>query len=461
MINNQRNPSPPKSMTTFLVIWVGQFISLVGSGLTGFGLSVWIYAETGQATPMAITALAYNLPRILISPIAGSVVDRYNRKLIMVLSDTAAFFVTVAYGALIFTDHLQVWHIYALAAISSTFGSFQDPAYRASITMMVPKKQLARAAGIQQIGSAMQSILVPVLAGVLYGLVGFRGIIVIDMATYFFAIGALIWAHIPQPELVTDIGTGEKSSMLTDALFGWRYLRERPGLITLLLYFAVVNFFLSLSSVLSAPLVLSFGTATEMGLVQMAGGAGMLIGGLVIGTWGGPKTKRVWGVILTIFLSGFGFFITGLRPEALVVGIGQFVFLIFIPVAAALSQAVWQMKVPADVQGRVFAIRAMISASIIPLANLLAGPLADRVFEPMMREGGALADSFLGRLVGVGPGRGIAVIYLISAVFLWLSSVVIFTYPRVRNLEEEIPDAVADDSEPSPMLEGAPAPAAS
>ncbi|MEJ2757778.1 MAG: MFS transporter, partial [Anaerolineales bacterium] len=418
--NKTNNPSPPKNMITFLVIWVGQFISLVGSGLTGFGLSVWVYTQTGQATPMAITALAYNLPRILISPIAGSIVDRFNRKLIMVLADTSAFFITVAYGVLIYTDSLQVWHIYLLAAISSAFGSFQEPAYRASITMMVPKKQLARAAGIQQVGSAMQMILVPVLAGVLYGLIGFRGIIIIDIATYFFAIGALIWAHIPQPEQVTDTGS-EKRSMLSDALFGWRYLKERPGLITLLLYFAVVNFFLSLSNVLSAPLVLSFGTSTEMGFVQMAGGAAMLIGGLVIGAWGGPKTKRIWGVILTIFLSGFGFFIMGLRPNAWVIGVGQFVFLIFIPIAAALSQAVWQVKVPADIQGRVFAIRAMISASIIPLANLLAGPLADRVFEPMMQTDGALSESFLAGLLGVGQGRGIAVLYLISAVFLWVS----------------------------------------
>ncbi|MGD2026957.1 MAG: MFS transporter, partial [Anaerolineales bacterium] len=202
MHKNSRTAPPPKKMTTFLVIWVGQFISLVGSGLTGFGLSVWVFAETGKATPMAITALAYNLPRILLSPIAGSIADRFSRKRIMILADTAAFLITVAFAVLIFSGQLQVWHIYIMAAISSAFGSFQEPAYRASITMMVPKKHLARAAGIQQIGSAMQSILVPVLAGVLYGLIGFRGIILIDIATYFFAIGALVWAHIPQPERV-------------------------------------------------------------------------------------------------------------------------------------------------------------------------------------------------------------------------------------------------------------------
>ncbi len=443
------NSTQPKNMATFLVIWLGQFISIVGSGLTGFGLSVWIFTQTGKATPMAITALAFNLPRILLSPIAGSVADRYNRKRIMIIADTAAVLVTAGLAVLIYNDMLQVWHIYASAAISSAFGSFQEPAYRASITMLVPKKDLTRAAGIQQIGGAMQSILVPVLAGALYGLIGFRGIILIDIITFFFAIGALLWVHIPMPEMFTDTGSGGKHSMLKDAMFGWKYLQARPGLVTLLLYFAVINFFLSLSGVLGAPLVLSFGTPSDMGLVQMAGGAAMLIGGLLIGTWGGPKSKRIWGVIFTIFFSGFGLLMIGLRPLTWTIAIGQFVFLFFIPIAAALSQAVWQVKIPPDIQGRVFAMRAMLSYSVIPLANLIAGPLADRVFEPLMAEGGALANTFLGNLLGVGPGRGIAVIFIISAIFLWISSLVIFTYPRVRNLEDEIPDAIPDDPETS------------
>ena len=123
----------------------------------------------------------------------------------------------------------------------------------------------------------------------------------------------------------------------------------------------------------------------------------------------------------------------------------QFKLLLFIPIASALNQAVWQIKIPPDLQGRVFAIRGMIATSIVPLANLLAGPLADNLFEPLMASNGALADTFLGTFLGTGPGRGIAIIFLISAVFIWLSSLVIFAYPRVRNLEEEVPDAITDD----------------
>ncbi len=445
-MTNETNQQP-KSMRTFLFIWIGQFISTVGSGLTGFGLSVWVYTQTGRATPMALTALAFNVPRILLSPIAGSLADRFNRKTIMIIADTAAVLVTVWFGFLIFTDSLQIWHIYLGSAVSAVFSSFQGPAYSASITMIVPKKHLTRAAGIQQIGSAMQSILVPVLAGVLYGLIGFRGIIIIDFLTYFFAIGALLWATIPQPEIKTDPEAGEKTPMWRDAIYGFKWLQERPGLLTLLFYFATVNFFLSFSGVLIAPLVLSFGTSTDMGLVETIGGVGMLVGGLLIGSWGGPKSKRIWWVILTIFLSGFGFFTIALKPQVWTIGLGMFAFLFFIPIAAAVSQAVWQLKTPPGVQGRVFAIRGMIASAIVPFANLLAGPLADNVFEPRMAADGPWANTLIGNFLGTGQGRGIAVIFLISAVLLWVSSLVIFTYPRVRNLEAEIPDAIPDEED--------------
>ena len=436
----------PKSMKTFLIIWIGQLISIIGSGLTGFGLSVWIYAQTGQATPIALNALFFNLPRIILAPVAGSIADRYNRRRIMILTDTAAALTTLGAAVLLFSGNLQVWHIYLLTSLSATFSSFQGPAYTASITMLVPKKDLARAGGIQQMGGAVQSILIPLLAGVLYATIGLRGVILIDFATYFFAIGALLLVHIPQPKRTTEVAKeGEKDSMWRDAIFGWRYLRERPGLFGLLWYYAIVNFFLSLSGVLISPLILSFGTEVELGVAQMAGGAAMLIGGLIMGTWGGPKNRKIWGVIATIALSSLGYLLAGLRASIYYVAAGQFVILFFIPISAALSQAVWQTKVPPDIQGRVFSIRAMIAWSIIPTANLAAGPLADKVCEPLMAEGGALANTFIAPIIKVGTGRGIGLMFVISAIFLLATSLIVFTSPRVRNLEEEIPDAVPDD----------------
>lgn len=443
-----KNKHSPKGMRTFLLIWVGQFISIIGSGLTGFGLSVWIYEQTGQATPLALNALFFNLPRVLLSPIAGSIADRFNRRRILILADSGAAVVTLGVASLLFSGNLQVWHIYLSTALSSVFSTFQDPAYRASITMLVPKKDLARAGGIQQIGFAIQSILTPAIAGVFYVSIGLRGIILIDFLSYFFAVGALLLVFIPQPKLTTvDEDEGESGSMWRDAVFGWKYLRQRSGLFGLLWYYAIVNFFLSLSGVLSAPLVLSYGSPTEMGVVQMAGGGAMLVGGLLIGAWGGPQRKRIWGVIAAIAASGFGFFMAGLRPSTPLIASAEFVILFFIPISAALSQAVWQIKVPPDIQGRVFAIRGMIAHSIMPISNLIAGPLADQVFEPLMSNNGALSDTFIAGIIGSGTGRGIALIFIVSALFLWTSSMYAFVNPRIRNLEEEIPDAIPDEPE--------------
>ena len=451
MVNRDRQP---KSMKTFFVMWIGQLISIIGSGLTGFGISVWIFTQTGKATPFALVAVAYNLPRILLQPVAGSLADRYNRKRIMILADTGAALVTLAFAGLLFADNLQLWHVYLGSAVASAFSTFQDPAQRASITMIVPKKDLARAGGLQQVGFAVNSIVVPIIAAFLYAAVGLNGIILIDFLTFFIAIGALLLIHIPQPELKTQVDDDGKGRMWKDALFGWKYIRERPGLFGLLWYYAAVNFFLSLSGPLWGPLILSFGTEIEFGTVQMAAGVGMLLGGLVMGVWGGPKKRKIPAIIAAIGLSSIGFLISSLRPTVLIVALGQAVILFFIPIASALSQAIWQVKVPADIQGRVFAIRLMIGQSVLPLANLLAGPLGDNVLEPLMAEGGVLSETFIGRLIGTGTGRGFALAFLISGFFLIVLSLFVLIYPRIRNLENEIPDAIPDDQDQEVTEEG-------
>ena len=448
-MDNSVGTSPvPKNMRTFLVIWAGQLISILGSGLTGFGLGVWIFTRTGQATPFALTALFANLPRVILSPFAGSIADRYNRRRILILADTGAALVTLGAVLVLFFGDLQVWHIYVIAFMGSVFGAFQTPAYQASITMLVPKKDLTRAAGLQQSGEAIQVILTPILAAALYGLVGLTGLMVIDFISFFFAVGALLLVHIPQPKPTTQTeAAGTRPSLLRDAVFGWNYVRQRPGLFWLLWYFAAVNFFLNISGVLWGPLVLSFGSPQDLGLVQMSGGLALLLGGVLISAWGGPKNRKVWLLIAVIALSGFGYLIAGSRPATTVVAAGLGVLLFFIPMASALSQAVWQLKVAPDIQGRVFSIRSMIAWSILPLSNLLAGPFADRVFVPMLEPDGFLADTFVGALIGTGPGRGIGLMMIFSAVALWVLSALIFTNPRVRNVEAELPDAIVEPAE--------------
>jgi MFS transporter, DHA3 family, macrolide efflux protein len=441
------NDALPKNMRTFWIIWGGQFISMLGSGLTNFGLGVWIYEQTGRATPFALTALFSTLPGLLLLPVGGAIADRHNRRLIMMLADTGAAIMTVLMALLLLSAKLEIWHIYVLAGLSSVFSAFQEPAYTSSITMLVPKKQLARASGIMQMGQAITGILTPILAAVLYALIQLRGVILIDFATYFFAVGALLLVKIPQPKR-DETASSARPSLISDAAFGWNYIRKLPGLFALLIYFASVNFFLSLSGVLSGPLVLSYGTSTDLGFVQVATSAALLIGSLLMSVWGGPKGKKVPALIGFIALAATGLMISGLRANTFIVSLGRVVMLAFIPFAAALSQAIWQVKIPANLQGRVFSIRSMIASSMTPIAFLLSGFMADHVFEPLMAQNGALANTSVGTALGVGPGRGIGLIFVVCCLFLWMESIIAISIPRIRNLETDIPDTIIE-AEPS------------
>ncbi len=431
----------PKNMRTFLIIWAGQFVSILGSGLTSFAIGVWIFQQTGQAMPFALTVLFGNLPALLLMPVAGSLADRWNRKALMILADSGSALITLALFVLLLLGDLQTWHIYLLVMVGSVFSAFQEPAYQASVSMIVPKKDLTRANGIAQTAQAIQSILTPLIAGGLFVTIGMRGIILIDFVTYFFAVGALLIVRIPQPELPAE-EKKQKGQVRQDLLFGWKYLRARQGLFGLLWYFAMVNFTLNFAGVLTGPLVLSVHPASAYGLVQTMLGAGLLTGGLLISAWGGPKTKRVPVLIGCIAAATLGLFIAGLNQNLAFPAVGFFVLMLFIPIASSMSQAVFQTKVAREVQGRVFAVRGLIARSMMPVGYILSGLLADFIFEPLMKEGGALSETIFGSLFGVGAGRGIGLMFVIAGVIGITVSALVYLNPRIRNLEEEIPDAL-------------------
>jgi MFS family permease len=447
-------------MRTFLIIWLGQLISMIGSGLTGFALGVWIFDQTGQALPFALTALFSQLPRVALAPIAGALADRWNRRLVMILADSGAALATLFAAIMLFFFDLQIWHIYLIAFLSSTFGAFQEPAYTASVTMLVPKQHLGRASGLMQAAQAIESLVTPLLAALLFAAIDLSGIILIDFATFFVAIGALLIVHIPQPERVEAAQSG-RSSLGADIAFGWRYLVERPGLFAMLVYFALVNFLLNAVGVLMGPMVLAFAPVTALGVVQMTFGVGLLAGSVVMSVWGGPK-RRMWGVYGAIAVLGLGFMVAGLRPQVWTVALGIFILMAALPTGSGSSQAIWQTKIAPGVQGRVFAMRAFVSRSMMPVGYLLGGLLADHVFNPLLLADGALASTWIGQIVGVGPGRGIGLMLVLSGALVIAVTGLAMAYPRMRRVEDELPDAIPDapeavPAEPLPEAVSAPA----
>ena len=427
----------------FNIVWLGQLISIVGSNLTRFALGLWVYQQTASVTQFAFIALCSILPHLLLSPFAGVLIDRWDRRRVMILSDTGAACSTLFIVALFLTKRLDLWAIYLLTAVSASCDTFQGPAYAASISLLVPKKHLGRANGMVQFGQAVSEILAPLLAGVLMVSVQLWGIFLIDVLSFLLAVASLLLVRFPAHKSSIK-QRKEKVSLFHEAKIGWRYIAARSGLLGLLIFLALVNFLWGMVGALITPMILNFTSPERLGMIISIAGGGMLFGSLMMSLWGGPQ-KRINGVLNFELLSGFCFVLIGLRPSILLVALGVFGAHMTIAIVNGSEQAIWQSKVEPELQGRVFAMRQMLSKSTRPLAYLLAGPLADKIFEPLFAPQGALSGN-LGEIIGTGPGRGIACLFLLMGLLKILVSLGAWLYPRVRRVEKELPDAIGEQA---------------
>ena len=421
-------------MFGFSVVWVGQIISLLGTSMTGFAMTIWAYEKTNAATALALVGFFFVAPMLIASPFAGALVDRSNRKMMMMISDIASGIASLVILILFTTGHLQIWHLYITSAFQGIFQSFQWPAYSAAISTMIPKEHYGRANGMLSLADTASNIFAPILAGSLLGIIGVPGILMIDLATFVFAIGALLVVHIPQPR-VTEEGKQAQGSLLKEAAFGFRYILSRPSLLALQLVFLIGNFVTGIPGAVQAAMVLANTSSNEKALayVNSAGAIGGVVGGLVMSAWGGPK-RRVHGVLMGWFICSLvGNVLMGFGRVIPVWAVAAFAGMFFVPIINGSNQAIWQAKVPPDLQGKVFSIRRLIAWFVSPLAMLVAGPLSDKVLEPAMRNPQSALATSLGPLIGTGPGRGMALLFIIGGV---LACVVGLSGYTIRILRE-------------------------
>ncbi|MCP3976092.1 MAG: MFS transporter [bacterium] len=433
-------------MRTFFVVWGGQLVSIVGTNLTGFALAIFVFQETGSATQLAGIMLASQLPQVLFTPIAGALVDRWDRRWAMILSDTGAGIGTLVIAVLLMFDSLQIWHLYVILSFSGIFQSFQWPAYGAATTMLVPKERYTQAAGLVQLAEALGQVFAPALAGFLLVAGGLTVVIAFDVITFLVAVATLLVVRFPRPEK-SEAGKEGEGSLLEEAKYGWTYIRARRGLLFLLFYMAALNLVFGFIGVTLFPLILGFASESALGSVVSLGAIGMVLGSIIMSSWKGPE-HLVRGLVIAISVLGLGLLLMGLRPSLVTITAAAFIGFLAIPFGNSFSQAIWQRKVDPDVQGRVFAVRRTIAQITGPLALIASGPLLDRVLEPAMAEGGSLADS-VGSVIGTGPGRGAALLMIIMGGAAIVISVLAYADPRLRNLEAELPDAVVDEPEES------------
>jgi MFS family permease len=418
-------------MHAFLLIWIGQFVSMLGSGLTAFSLGVWIFQRTASTTQYSLVTFCAAVPPLVILPLAGPLIDRWNRKRLLVACDLIGAATSAAVAVLVRLDALSLAGACAIVAVTAAATALQWPAYSATVTLLVPREQLGRASGMTQLAIAVPQVIAPLLAGALITWIGLFGVALLDVATFLCSAATLLAAAIPS----AAAGAAVRTSYRRDLPFGWKYIFGHAGLAALLTMFAVINFFTELATVVFTPLVLSFSTPAALGTILAVGGVGMIGGSALMSLWGGPRRPAV-GVVLFSSLGGAAVIAAGLTASVPLLAAAAFLFLFFMPLTAGSSQVIWQRVVPADLQGRVFSVRATIAMSAMPLASLAAGPLADRLAEPAMAAGGRLAGT-LGPMIGTGPGRGIALILIVAGSLSIAAALAALSYPPLRRLDEE------------------------
>ena len=433
----------------FAAVWFGQVISMLGSAMTWFALTIWAYELTGRATALALIGFFAFGPTVLLSPLAGALVDRWNRKAVMLLSDLTAGLATASVLALYITGNLQLWHLYVVGALAGSFQAFQYPAYAAAVTVLVPKEHYARASGMLQLAWSASSVFAPLLAGLLLGVIGIAGIMTLDLITFLFAVGTLLWVCVPQPP-VSEEGLKSRGSIWKESVYGFRYICKRPSLLSLQALMAAGNLIDYGGFILFAPMILARTGNSEIVLagVQSVGAVGGVLGAAILSVWGGPR-RRIHGVLAGWVLASLGMVLMGLGQGLAIWMIANFSYTFFEPIINGSDQAIWQAKVAPDVQGRVFSTQMLISNITTPLAMLLAGPLADQIFEPAMMPGGKLTASF-GWLVGVGPGAGMALMIISAGLLCGILPLLGYARRAVRNVESILPDCDAVPSGISP-----------
>jgi DHA3 family macrolide efflux protein-like MFS transporter len=430
----------PAGMFGFSVVWIGQIVSLLGTNMTGFAQTIWAYEITGSATALALVGFFFVTPLLIFSPIAGAIVDRYNRKLMMMVSDLASGLATIIILVLYTTGNLEIWHLYITSAFQGLFQTFQWPAYSAAITTMLPKEQYGRANGMLSLAESASGIFAPVLAGAMMAFIGFGGILTIDIITFVIAIGALLLVEIPQPQ-ITVSGIESRGTIWKEAAYGFRYILKRPSLLGLQLVFMLGNFFVGIPLAIRAPTILASTNNNELifGSVNSVGAIGGLVGGLVMSAWGGPK-RRIHGVLGGWAISSlFGIVLFGFADGLIGWSIASFIAVFFVPIINGSNQAIWQAKVAPDLQGRVFSIRRLIAWFVTPAAQLVAGPLADFVFEPGIQSNTLMAST-AGTVVGTHPGSGMSLMWIIFGFLAFTISIASYSIPVIRNAEEILPD---------------------
>jgi DHA3 family macrolide efflux protein-like MFS transporter len=427
------------SYRTFLVVWFGQTISILGTGLTTFGVTVWVFLETGSITSLAFLLFAAVLPRSVLAPFAGVYVDRWNRRTAMIVSDSGSGAATVVLAVMFTLGEPTVIGLAIVVAVSSAFAALQWPAYQATTTLLVPKEQYSRAQGLIQLSGAAGNFIPPMLAAAVLAVGSIAALIAIDIFTFLIAVGTLMIVKFPAPPKSLVGAEAGGGTVLSDAAFGFIYIRRRPGWRGLLGLQFVMNVAGGFFFLLITGYLLTVSDEQTLGIVMSIGALGSVAGATLMTAWKGATSQKVLLIVLAVVASGVLDILFGLAATLWMTTAFLFAGSLTRVAQNTTYRALWQAKVEPDVQGRVFSARMMIVLLAMPLAFVLAGPLMDHVFVPL-----AQSESGVGSMIRTWFGDGEAAPYRAFIGFTGLLTMAAgiggWLYGPLRHLERDIPD---------------------
>jgi MFS family permease len=440
-------PAGALGLRTYYFLLVVQAVSLLGSQISGLAVSIAVFRQTGHATPLALVAFFSAAPRMFLGGLAGAVADRFDRRRIMLAANVGYVVSSGLLLASFASGAFQLWHLYALVLASALCAAIEAPAFQASVAMLVPDGHRDRANAIGMIGGPVAGVLAPAIAGLLYAIIGVVGAISLDLASFVVAIAALAAVRIPMPAKTAE-GLAMRASIWRQAFDGFRYLGARPALLGLCACFSLTSFLVLGVLVLNIPYILDrTGNVALLGVVLGALNFGALAGAVAMAVWGGTR-PRIHTVMLAAVMVGAFLALAGVSRGVLPIGASLFMLMFAIPFIEAASMSIFQAKTAPDLQGRVFASISQITALLRPAAYLIAGPLADRVFEPARQ---TPLWRHVAWLVGAGPGAGIGLMFVIAGTLALLLSLAFYGLPLIRRMETTLPDHGAAATEPASL----------
>jgi DHA3 family macrolide efflux protein-like MFS transporter len=410
---------------SFFTIWTGQVFSLIGSRVVQFALVWWLTQLTGSATVLAAASMVALVPEIVLAPLAGAYVDRWNRRMVMILADGMIALASLWLAYLFWMEATQVWHVYVIMLVRAVGGSFHWPAMQASTSLMVPKKHLTLVAGLNQTLNGVLNIIGPPLGALLMEVLLLYGVMLVDVGTAILAILPLLLAHVPQPER-DDMGA-EKPTVWADMREGLRYILSWPGLMALIGSAMIVKIALTPAFSL-LPLLVSEhfnGGATQYSLLEVVAGVGIVMGGLVLSVWGGFR-RKIFTTMMGVVVLGLSFVVLGLTPGSLfwMALASTFVVGLMIPLIDGPIMAILQGTVAPEVQGRVFTLMGSLLWITSPFSLAVAGPVSDWF--------------------------GLQVWYITAGVLCGMMGLSGFFIPAIVNIEENA-NGIDAEAEPLPV----------